>query len=202
MPRTRSVEPSASHLARKAEILRASARLIHQKGFAGTRIDDIAAAVHLTKAGLYHYIPKKSHLLVAIMSYALDRLDGEVLAPCLEESNAERRLRTMISQLARLAIEEKDCIPILTDEMSGLKPEERRRVASRMRRFLRLLRATLKELRSAGVLRGVKPNIASFNLLGAVLWLPRWYEPGRRHEGAEVIAETTDFILAGLLETR
>ena len=52
---------------RLAEIYRTAAQIILRKGYDATSINDIANAVGMTKAGLYHYINGKKELLFDIM---------------------------------------------------------------------------------------------------------------------------------------
>ena len=66
---------------------------------------DIADAVGLTKAGIYHYIRGKENLLFAIMSYAMDMVDQDVMAPARKVTDAEERLRTIVERHARRIIE-------------------------------------------------------------------------------------------------
>src|SRR5881397_3356478 len=57
---------------RHRRLMEVAARLICEKGYEGTSIQDIAAAGGLTKAGLYHHIRSKEHLLLEIMNYGMD----------------------------------------------------------------------------------------------------------------------------------
>ena len=52
--------PTRKGQARNAEVFRAAARLMVQKGYGGTSISDIAKAVGLTKAGLYHHLVEQT----------------------------------------------------------------------------------------------------------------------------------------------
>ena len=61
-----------------------AAAVFLEKGYQATTLQDIAAAVGLTKAGLYHYIRSKERLLFDILTFALDRIETEVLAPARE----------------------------------------------------------------------------------------------------------------------
>ena len=51
---------------RHRAILETAARVICEKGYEGASIQDIAEACGLTKAGLYHHIRSKEHLLLEI----------------------------------------------------------------------------------------------------------------------------------------
>ena len=60
---------------RLGEIYRAAALLICEKGYDATSMNDIAEAVGLTKAGIYHHIEGKKDLLFSIMNFGMDELD-------------------------------------------------------------------------------------------------------------------------------
>src|SRR6266566_848375 len=66
---------------RAAEVYRTAAEIILQKGYDATSVSDIAQALGITKAGLYHYIHGKTQLLFDIMQYGLNELDREVAQP-------------------------------------------------------------------------------------------------------------------------
>lgn len=66
---------------RLSEIHRVAARIIWEKGYDATSMSEIADAVGITKAGVYHHVPGKRDMLYAIMSYGLDSLENEVITP-------------------------------------------------------------------------------------------------------------------------
>ncbi|MEM8997548.1 MAG: helix-turn-helix domain-containing protein, partial [Acidobacteriota bacterium] len=100
---------------RAGRIYRTAAQMIYEKGFAATSMNEIAEAVELTKPGLYYYVKGKKELLFAIMGFAMDLLDVEVVAPAQEESDPEARLREIIRRHARLLTHEAGAVAILID---------------------------------------------------------------------------------------
>src|SRR5438105_12037232 len=50
----------------EADILRNAAELFHKKGYHATSMQDLANAVTLNKATLYHYFPSKEAILLRI----------------------------------------------------------------------------------------------------------------------------------------
>src|SRR5262245_57355917 len=87
---------------RLAEIYRAAAQIICEKGYDATSMNDIAEAVGITKSGLYHHISGKRDLLFRIMSFGMDSLDEQVIHPGRAIADAEQRLRTIISNHVQL----------------------------------------------------------------------------------------------------
>ena len=61
------------------------------------------------------------------------------------------------------------------------------------------IRDTLVELKAAGRLRDVDPTVATFSLLGMILWLPRWFRQGGRLGQEAVANQIASFALGGLL---
>ena len=83
--------PSGSPKLRR--ILERAARLIFEKGYEGTSMQDIADACGLTKAGLYHHVATKEALLIAVMEYGMDLFEEVVLARVEHISDPLERLR-------------------------------------------------------------------------------------------------------------
>lgn len=154
------------------EVFQTAARMIHERGFHATSMNDLAA-VELTIPGLYHYIGSKQEMLFRIMTLAMNQLENLVVEPALKEQDAESRLRLIIVNHALLVTSGLGEITILVDEISGLSDAQRETVAERKRVYLNLIRETLDELKAEGKLREVDITTASFSLFGMILWLSR-----------------------------
>src|SRR5512138_3682488 len=80
MPTPARATPSPLQ-SRRAEICRTAAQIFHDRGFDGTSMSDLARALGMTKAGLYHYFDGKEALLFEIVTFGLDRVRDEVVLP-------------------------------------------------------------------------------------------------------------------------
>jgi len=192
---------------RLGEIYRAAALLICEKGYDATSMNDIAEAVGLTKAGVYHHIEGKKDLLFRIMNFGMDELDENVIFPARAITDAEPRLRAIITNHVRLITSHitpqgYNPVTIVVDEVTGLTPEHRRKIDQRKRGYVDLIRETLKQLREEGKLREVDLTVATFSLLGTVLWLSRWYHPDGRLTPEQIVEEISKIALGGLLRPR
>jgi AcrR family transcriptional regulator len=190
--------------ARLDEICKVAARMICEKGYDGTSMSEIASAVGITKAGIYHHIEGKRELLFAIMSYGMDSLYREVIVPARAIEDPELRLRTIITNHARLITSNSgpqgnNPVTILVDETAGLMPAHRRKVNQRKRSYVDMIRHTLTQLKDQQKLRDVDVTAAAFSLLGMIIWLSRWYNPQGRLTPDEVAADISSIALGGLL---
>jgi len=189
---------SAPNNDRLAEIYRTAAQIILRKGYDATSVNDIANALGVTKAGLYHYISGKKELLFDIMNFGLDELDEEVTAPAAEIKDAEARLRFMISAHSRLVTRGQGAITILVDEITALTPAQSRKITRRKREYFDRLRHVLEELKAEGKLHDVNTTAAAFSLLGMINWLSRWFRPDGPLTAEEAADEVTKIALHGL----
>ena len=191
-------------LGRLGEIYRAAAKIICEKGFDATSMNDIAEAVGITKAGVYHHIPAKRDLLFRIMTFGLDELEEQVILPARAIADSEMRLRSIVTNHVRLITGHStpqgfNPVTIVVDEVGGLTPAHRRKIDERKRAYVDLIRETLKQIKEEGRLRDVDPTVAAFSLLGMILWLSRWYHPGGRMSSEQVAEEISRIALGGLL---
>ena len=184
---------------RAAEVYRTAAKIILQKGYDATSVSDIADALGITKAGLYHYIKGKTELLYDIMKFGLEELEREVLVPAREIADPEDRLRFVITTHARIVTRGDGVVTILVDEARALTPAQNRHVIRMKRKYIDCLRDTLDEMKKQGKLRGVDTTVAAFSITGAINWLSRWYRPGGKLSAEEIAWQIADVALHGVL---
>jgi TetR/AcrR family transcriptional regulator, cholesterol catabolism regulator len=183
---------------RASEVFRTAAQVILQKGYDATSVSDIARALGITKAGLYHYIHGKTQLLFDIMQYGLDELDREVAEPAMKIGDAEERLRFMIGMHSRIVTRGHGAVTILVDEARALTAAQGRLIKMRKRDYFNFLRTTLQEMQTEGKLRDVNITVAAFGILGTINWLSRWYHPDGGLDENQVAEEVVDIALNGL----
>jgi len=187
-------------LTRRAEICRTAAQIFRERGYDATSVSDIARALGITKAGLYHYFESKEALLFEITAYGLDRVRDDVIAPVRGMHDPEERLRELLVRHACIATHGRGAVAQLVDEVRALPAANRKLLEERMRFYFDLVRDTLKELRALGRLRNVDPTVAAFGLIGTILWLPRWFRQNGRLTQEQVAHQIADIALGGLLK--
>jgi AcrR family transcriptional regulator len=185
--------------ARRAEICRTAARIFRDRGFDATSVSDIARALRMTKAGLYHYFDSKEELLFEIMTFGLERVHEEVVIPARRIRDPEARLRQIVMDHARITTRAQGAVAQLFDETPALSPAARRTIRASERRYFQLVRSTLVELHAVGRLRNVDLTVAAFSIIGMILWLPRWFRQGGRLSNEQAAREIANLALEGVL---
>jgi AcrR family transcriptional regulator len=183
------------------EICRLAARVFYEKGYDGASMQDIAEAVGLTKAGLYHHVGSKDRLLFEIMNYGMDILDENVLQKVKDISDPREKLRQTIIGHIDLIVRARDLeITVILHENRSLKGALRKKINLRKRKYIEYLEDLITQVQSqAGGEALISPRLAAFAILGAVNWLYQWYRPEGPVKQSTLTQSYLDFFLRGLL---
>jgi AcrR family transcriptional regulator len=185
------------------EICRIAARVFYAKSYDGASMQDIAEAVGLTKAGLYHHVGSKDRLLFEIQNYGMDILDETVLAPIKDITDPREKLRQTIIGHIDLIVRARDQeITVILHENRSLSGALRKKLNARKRAYIDYLENLIARVQEqSGRPPLVKPRLAAFALLGMINWLYQWYSAEGSVKQEELAQVYTDFFLRGLLGT-
>jgi TetR/AcrR family transcriptional regulator, cholesterol catabolism regulator len=180
-------------------ILETAARLICERGYEGTSMQEIAAACRMTKAGLYHHVQNKEQLLFDIMSYGMSAFEEQVLDKVRGLADPVERLRECMRLNIHLVTGgcSKEVIIIL-HEHATLTGEARSFIDQRKKRYVRFLEDSFAEAVRTGRIRAVQPTVAAFSFLGMVLWIYKWFQPDGRLTATQVADEMVALLFTGL----
>jgi len=185
------------------EICRVAARVFYEKGYDGASMQDIAEAVGLTKAGLYHHVSSKDMLLFEIMNYGMDILDEAVLAKVKDIQDPREKLRQTILGHIDLVVRARDMeITVILHENRSLKGNLRKQINARKRAYIEYLEGLIAKVQEQSGMRSkLSPHIAAFAVLGMINWLYQWYHLEGPVKEEEISSAYTDFFFRGLLGT-
>ena len=183
------------------EICRIAARVFYDKGYDGASMQDIAEAVGLTKAGLYHHIGSKDRLLFEIMNYGMDILDESVVSKVRQIAEPRARLRQTIIGHIDLVVRTRDLeITVILHENRSLKGELRAKINARKQAYIHFLEQTIAEVQASTQAPPlISPRLAAFSLLGMINWLYQWYRLDGAVKEDELSAAYASFFFRGLL---
>ncbi len=192
MPRRKAdtgLEPN-----RRAELLRAAAKLFVEKGFDATTTRDIAEAVGMRSGSPFYHFRSKQELLKAAMIEGLDAGRERLAAAIDGIADPERRLRVLVrTHLGTLL--EGDCrSPLLVSETRALDDKARTEIAAAFDRYQVPWQQTLDELAQAGKLASAAPPVRLL-LFGMLNWSSHWYRP----DGKLSVDELADAAVAMLI---
>lgn len=177
-----------------------AAELMVQRGYAGTSMGDLAKAVGMTKAGLYHHIRSKQDMLFQILQHAMDGLDREVIVPAKHLSDPEARLREMIRLHVRGLFDHGLEFALLFPVRRHLESAQQQVICHRVDNYLGMLREAMQELDDEGKLRDLDIIIASRHILQTIAGIARWYTKDAGVTVELLVEQTVNFNLSAILK--
>ena len=184
------------------QILEAAAQVFHQKGFEGASMSDLAEAVQLQKASLYHHFGSKQEILVELLDRALAMLTARMQEVMDQDIRPGEKLRLAMRTYFESLSDKGDLVSVLLLEHRSLDPEFRDRHIPNRDRFEKMWRDLIKE----GVQRGEfcceDINLAAKGVLGVMNWTITWFRPDGPMAIEEISDQFAGLFLNGLLIRR
>jgi AcrR family transcriptional regulator len=181
------------------DILVAAAQIFSQKGFHGASMQDIAEAVNLQKASLYHHVNSKQEILLAILDQALDLLIEHMQKVTDQPLPPDQKLRLAVQAYLQAMLDHRDLASVLLLEHRSLEPVYLARHIPRRDRFERLWRDMIQQGMDEGVFCCLDPVIIVRGLLGVMNWTITWYHPDGSLTVDEIADQFAGLFLNGLV---
>jgi AcrR family transcriptional regulator len=182
----------------KAEIIQAAAQIFREKGYHGASMQDIADAVGLQKASLYHHVTSKQEILAEILDQALDRLISDLEPVANSKAPADERLRRAVQLYLLRLTENADLAGVLLLEYRSLEAPMRTEHIRRRDRYEALWRKIIRDGIAEGLFAPTDETTTAFALLGVQNWSITWFRPGGRFSPAQLADHYADLFLEGL----
>lgn len=180
----------------RERILDAAAKLFARCGYENSSIADLAAAVGVSKAAIYHYYATKQEIYDAIILNVLAGLTSEVSQAVAQATTAHARLRQFMVTHARYF---ERCHPQFVTMLisySAMSVPDQQDAARLRDGYEQLLRDIIEDGISRGEFRQVDVAATGRAVLSMLNWMARWYQPGGP-DTAEAIAEGYFDLISG-----
>ena len=182
----------------RSNIIQAAAQIFRQKGYHAASMQDIADAVGLQKASLYHHVASKQDILLEILDHALDILIADMQAVIDAGGEPEDQLRAAMRAYITRVTQEASLAAVLQLEHRNLEPRKRTAHVARRDRYDQLWRSLIRRGVEKHSFRALDERIVAFALLGVQNWIITWYRPDGALTPTEIADQFADLLLAGL----
>jgi AcrR family transcriptional regulator len=180
------------------DILEAAAQVFRQKGFHGASMADIAEAVNLQKASLYHHVSSKQEILFEILDRALELLLERISPIARQELPAEERLCQMIHEYLQILAENTDLSAVLLFEHRSLEGRQHARHIPNRDKFEALWREVLTDGVRARQFVCDDVPVSARAILGIMNWTITWYKPNGPLTIDQIADHYSSLLLNGL----
>jgi AcrR family transcriptional regulator len=183
----------------REDILEAAAQVFRQKGFHGASMQDIAEAVNLQKASLYHHVSSKQEILLALLDRALELLLERISTISNQSIPADEKLQQMIRSYLQILAENTDLSAVLLFEHRSLERKQHARHVPNRDKFEALWREVLAEGVASKLFTCDDPALATRAILGILNWTITWYRPDGGLTIDQIADQYSNLLLSGLL---
>lgn len=198
-----STEKSAGEVGLTAQRVRdEAARLFWQNGYAATSTRQLADAIGIQKASLYHHIGSKEELLYRLCVDSLQRMEDGVRAALKTTDDPLERIRVLVRTHLTFLLDDRDKHAAMLTEMRFLSAEYRERVLALQASYEQMMRDVLQAAQENGNLRtDLSARILSLGLFDLLNWSIFWYEPGRSLDRADLAEVFLTLFFEGAAKT-
>ncbi|KAA1423127.1 TetR/AcrR family transcriptional regulator [Mumia zhuanghuii] len=189
-----------SHRTRE-RILDAAARVLGSKGYAGTRLQDVAAEAGLQAPAIYYYFGSRDELIAEVMYVGAHRVRGhviDVLAALPVETDAMGRILAAVEAHLRYELLISDYTTASVRNAGQVPESVRERAAAEEAAYSHMWRDLFEQAQAAGELRSdLDLNLTRFLIIGAMNWAAEWWDPKHRTLD-DLVASTQALVLNGV----
>ena len=134
----------------RARIVEEAAALIHERGVAGTTLEDLKVAAEVSGSQMYHYFPDKNDLVQAVIDYQADTIVNQHRL-ALGSANGVEAWRDMVITAAKLTRAKGGCpLGSLVGQLAESDPEARALMAAGFDQWAAALGDGLRSLQAEG----------------------------------------------------
>lgn len=184
----------------RASILEAATELFAERGYAGTKMRDIAKAVGVLPGSLYAHIESKEALLYEIVATGVERflLAGGAVAESIQPTDI--RMRGFIKAHVSVVAENPQHTLVVFHQWRYLTGANRDLIVEKRNQYEGFFRAMMEEGLRSGLLQPkIDSKITVLGIMGALNWTPEWFSPSGADPPDVVGEKLADALLWGLL---
>ena len=183
---------------KREAVIRAAAHAFNRKGYHNTSLDDIAAALEVSKPTVYYYVSNKEQLLFECFVAGIEPIRTAFRKARRLKASARERLQAVLGHYGQavasefgwcmVRAEDQDLSPAMSTHIKSLKSE----IDQGIRRLLR-------EGVQDGSIHPCDPKMTAFALAGALNWIAHWYRENQSMTGAQIAAAFITVFENGLI---
>ncbi|MDX3910082.1 MAG: TetR/AcrR family transcriptional regulator [Sphingobium sp.] len=191
-----SQQKQEDRAAKRHAVLRAAVQMFNERGFHATSLDDVAAALGISKPTIYHYLGNKDQVLLECVTIGLQQLLEAAAAAREQPGSGADRLRSFLRRYGEVTMDDFGRCIVRTSE-EALSPESVRRFRALKREIDDAMRSLIEEGIADGSVSPCDPKLLAFTLAGALNWPARWHDPSGPQSAQEIASCLVSILSSG-----
>lgn len=186
-------EPNATE--RWLEIREAALSLFSERGYHGTTMKHVAAALGVKAPSLYNHVVSKQEILQRIVTAGMNRLAAHQDEALASSPQAPEQLRAMTEAHVLLHIRHRRSAMVIERELSNLEEPVQARVRAQRDAYERGFRVVIERGVDEGELAADSVKLASFAIIEMASSVTVWFKEGGPLAPEEVAGEYGEMAL-------
>jgi TetR/AcrR family transcriptional regulator, cholesterol catabolism regulator len=181
-------------------VLEAAANIFYERGYASATVQDVADALGVLKGSLYYYIDSKEDLLYRLMVEIHDGVDA-----VLEEVNSAEGLSAIeqldlyVRRTVQYNARNLEKISVYYHDIDQLSGARRTEILARRRTHENHVTKLIRQAQADGdAAKDLDAKLLSNCVFATIIWMYRWYRPGRSISVDDVSETCARFVRFGL----
>ncbi len=192
-------QAAPGHIATEDAFIAAATHLFSERGYKDTSIADLARALNLTSASLYHYVDGKQTLLARVLQTGmfsfLDRLEKIANGLGSERTKVALAVQNHID----FVLNQREVVSIFFRYRQHLSDEDRQHYEQVLTTYESIFTHLLASAMEAGELVQEDPVLLRLYVLGMINSSTQWFRPDGRLSLSAVQAHMSHMIMDRLL---
>jgi AcrR family transcriptional regulator len=188
------------HGVKREAVIRAAAQAFNARGYHNTSLDDVAAALGVTKPTVYYYVANKEQLLFECFRAGLEPIQAAIRDANSSQRPALERLNDVIRDYARAVASDYGWCMVRAEDQD-LGPETSRHIRTLKSEIDQGIRRLIRAGTEDGSIGPCDAKITAFAMAGALNWIAHWYR-AREPMGADELAAALVEVLGQGLRPR
>lgn len=187
---------------RREEIVAAAAQIFARQGYAAVGMRDIAEAVGIRGASLYHHFSAKEEILYAVCLTVTRELNEQNL-PCLDAPGTPgQRLAAFVRAHLEFLQPRRVEHVVGLHELAALTPVHRGEIDEYRRYYQRRVRDVIDAGMRSGEFAAADPRLAAFAAFGVLNGISTWFHDDGELDLEEVVRGYVVLIVGRMLGSR
>lgn len=184
---------------RRKQIYEVALVALSEKGYHGTSLRDLAAAVDIQTPSLYNYVDSKQDLLFQLMRFIMEDLtSGTRSAVAVHVGDPLRGLRAAIEAFVLFNITHLNEAAVSDAGLSILNKNQRQSIIEMRNEFDAIYTEIILEGMDRAIFIEGDPSVVKNVITSACARVYMWYRPGGRYTPDELARTLSDYLTAGM----
>jgi AcrR family transcriptional regulator len=183
---------------KREAVIRAAARAFYARGYHNTSIDDIAAALNVTKPTIYYYVANKERLLLECFLAGLEQIRAAFRGIEHSRLPAREQLDEVMRHYARAVAGEYGWCMVRAEDQD-LSPESGARIRALKSEIDQGIRRLLQAGMRDGSIAPCNAKMTAFAIAGALNWIAHWFRENRSMTATQVADAFVEVFNRGLI---